>query len=149
MELATGAGTSLVGNSTNHNRLQELKAFDESKAGVKGLVDSGITHVPRIFIRPPKDLATDPPIPCESTQLPFKIPVINLARKRSDVVVSKDMVAAARDFHELPKELKGEYYTREKKKKVTYGSNFDLFRSKYASWRDTLCYAMGPETLHP
>ncbi|XP_061374541.1 1-aminocyclopropane-1-carboxylate oxidase homolog 3-like [Gastrolobium bilobum] len=59
------------------------------------------------------------------------------------------MLAAAREFHELPQELKAEYYTREKKRKVKYGSNFDLYRSKYANWRDTLFCDMGPEPLDP
>ncbi|XP_027359416.1 1-aminocyclopropane-1-carboxylate oxidase homolog 3-like [Abrus precatorius] len=158
--------------ATNYDRLQELKAFDESKAGVKGLVDSAITHVPRIFIRPPEDLATDTPISGEPTHTQFTIPVLDLAGKLSDVVagvrlaaetvgffqvvnhgvpakVLEEMVAAARGFHELPQALKGEYYTREKNKKVKYGSNFDLYRSKYATWRDTLFCVMGPEPLHP
>jgi hypothetical protein len=34
-------------------RVKELKAFDETKLGVKGLVDAGITKVPRIFYQPP------------------------------------------------------------------------------------------------
>lgn len=30
------------------DRISELKAFDERKAGVKGLVDAGITQLPRL-----------------------------------------------------------------------------------------------------
>ncbi|KAK3043433.1 hypothetical protein RJ639_002012 [Escallonia herrerae] len=59
------------------DRLQELKAFDESKAGVKGLVNAGVTKIPRIF------------------------------------------------------------------------SNFDLYESPYANWRDTLFCVMGPDPLDP
>ncbi|KAI8002893.1 hypothetical protein LOK49_LG08G00858 [Camellia lanceoleosa] len=33
-----------------YDRRKELKAFDDSKAGVKGLVDAGVTKIPRIFI---------------------------------------------------------------------------------------------------
>lgn len=33
-----------------YDRESELKAFDETKEGVKGLVDAGITKVPPIFI---------------------------------------------------------------------------------------------------
>ncbi|PON66648.1 hypothetical protein TorRG33x02_267100, partial [Trema orientale] len=32
-----------------YDRATELKAFDETKAGVKGLVDAGIFEIPRIF----------------------------------------------------------------------------------------------------
>ena len=32
--------------SDDYNRASELKAFDDSKAGVKGLVDSGVSTVP-------------------------------------------------------------------------------------------------------
>ena len=42
--------------SEGYDRASELKAFDESKAGVKGLVDAGVSIVPRMFIKPPYDL---------------------------------------------------------------------------------------------
>ncbi|KAL1357521.1 hypothetical protein HN51_009412 [Arachis hypogaea] len=162
------AGTG--GVSTSYNRLQQLKSFDESKAGVKGLVDSGITKLPQIFIRPPEELAADNQTPSH-----FTIPVIDLkgvSGDRSKVVaavreaaetvglfqvvnhgvplkVLEETLTAAREFHELPQEVKGEYYTRDKMKKVKYGSNFDLYRTRYANWRDTLFCVLGPDPLHP
>ncbi|KAJ1433744.1 Oxoglutarate/iron-dependent dioxygenase [Sesbania bispinosa] len=170
-----GAGKSLAGSSTTHDRLQELKTFDESKAGVKGLVDSGITKLPRIFVMPPEELAAGEPISSELTQTQFRIPVIDLkdiAGQRAHVVsrvrqaaetvgffqvvnhgipmkLLEEMLAAAREFHELPQEVKAEYYSRELMKKVKYGSNFDLYQSKHANWRDTLFCVMGPEPLDP
>lgn len=33
-----------------HDRKSELKSFDESKLGVKGLVDSGLSKVPCMFV---------------------------------------------------------------------------------------------------
>ncbi|KAH1250559.1 1-aminocyclopropane-1-carboxylate oxidase 1 [Glycine max] len=36
----------------NPDRLRELKAFDDSKAGVKGLVDEGVTKIPTLFHHP-------------------------------------------------------------------------------------------------
>ncbi|XP_020206507.1 1-aminocyclopropane-1-carboxylate oxidase homolog 1 [Cajanus cajan] len=169
------AGESLPGGSPNHDRLQELKAFDESKAGVKGLLDAGITKVPQIFLRPPEEVAADEPISGEMTPTQFRIPVIDLrdvAGDRSSVVagvrqaaeavgffqvvnhgvpekVLEDMVAVARGFHELALELKVEYYSRDITKKVKYRSNFDLYESKYCNWRDTLKCVMAPQPLDP
>ncbi|XP_037425077.1 1-aminocyclopropane-1-carboxylate oxidase homolog 1-like [Triticum dicoccoides] len=40
----------------NSQREMEIKAFHESKAGVKGLVDAGVTKLPSMFIHPPEDL---------------------------------------------------------------------------------------------
>lgn len=68
----------VAGNSTPYNRLQELKAFDESKAGVKGLVDSGITKLPKIFVRPPEDLAAADPVSDNPAGAQFTIPIIDL-----------------------------------------------------------------------
>ncbi|KAF5194686.1 hypothetical protein FRX31_015728 [Thalictrum thalictroides] len=39
-------------NTSDYDRQKELKLFDETKAGVKGLVDQGVTKIPRIFITP-------------------------------------------------------------------------------------------------
>ena len=36
-----------------------MKDFDDSKAGVKGLIDSGVVNVPKIFIRPPDELVEE------------------------------------------------------------------------------------------
>ncbi|MBA0615032.1 hypothetical protein Godav_015231 [Gossypium davidsonii] len=117
-----------------------------------------------------KDHDSVKPIPTQ-----FTIPVIDLEniKTRSDEVVEgirkaggevgffqvvnhgvprsvlEEMLAAARGFHELPTEVKKSYYTREKTKKVIYGSNFDLYESRFANWRDTLFCVMGPEPLHP
>ena len=38
--------------SEGYDRASGLKAFDEFKAGVKGLVDGDVSIVPRMFIKP-------------------------------------------------------------------------------------------------
>ncbi|TYH04021.1 hypothetical protein ES288_A09G266300v1 [Gossypium darwinii] len=45
--------------SVDYDRTKELKQFDDTKAGVKGLVDAGILNIPKIFVRPSEDLAAD------------------------------------------------------------------------------------------
>ncbi|CAI9783020.1 unnamed protein product [Fraxinus pennsylvanica] len=37
----------------------ELRAFDATKTGVKGLVDAGIENIPKIFIRPADEVAEE------------------------------------------------------------------------------------------
>uniref|UniRef100_A0A2P2PIX4 Uncharacterized protein MANES_03G165900 n=1 Tax=Rhizophora mucronata TaxID=61149 RepID=A0A2P2PIX4_RHIMU len=168
-------GDSLVGSVATYDRYQDLKSFDDSKSGVKGLVDAGITKVPPIFVRPPEDRAADVKSPGGQHGPQFMVPVVNLetiegrrveavanVRRAAEEVgffqvvnhgvdnqVLEDMLTAARGFHELPMEAKKEYYTRELNRKVKHSSNFDLYESKYANWRDTLFCVMGPEPLDP
>ena len=57
MELTSSVGNKLVpGDELGYDRAKEVKEFDETKAGVKGLVDSGVTKVPRFLIHPPESL---------------------------------------------------------------------------------------------
>lgn len=168
-------GDSSTGISANYDRYQELRSFDESKSGVKGLVDAGFTKVPRFFIRQPEDLAADVYNSGDLTNTQFTIPLVDLknmetwrteavagVRRAAEEVgffqvvnhgvdnrVLEEMLAAARGFHEQPREVKEGYYTRESTRKVQYVSNFDLYKSKYANWRDTLFCVMEPDPLDP
>ena len=42
--------------SADGDRFKDLKAFDDTKADVKGLVDAGIARLPKIFIQPAEEL---------------------------------------------------------------------------------------------
>ena len=46
-------------NGSDYDKAKELKAFDDMKAGVEGLVDDGVVNIPRIFIRPPEELTEE------------------------------------------------------------------------------------------
>ncbi|KAK9931081.1 hypothetical protein M0R45_018376 [Rubus argutus] len=158
-------------SSSNEERLQQLKAFDESKAGVKGIVDAGITKIPSIFVHSGDTTSSSQP-----TDAQFSIPVVDLidstGRRRAEVVdgvrraaesigffqvvnhgipkrVLEEMLEATRGFHELPSEVKAEYYTRERTRKVMFVSTFHLYETRCANWRDSLLCDMAPEPLDP
>ncbi|KAK9942740.1 hypothetical protein M0R45_008389 [Rubus argutus] len=155
--------------------LQQIKAFDESKAGVKGIIDDGITKIPSMFIRPPDDtVAKDIPSSGRTTD-PYggSIPVVDLAdvaekpakviqdvRQAAESVgffhvvnhgipnrVLEEMVEGARVFHELPREVKANYYSRDPMKKVKFLSG--SYKLSQATWRDSLFCDMAPEPLDP
>ncbi|KAL6909326.1 hypothetical protein ACP4OV_001607 [Aristida adscensionis] len=154
------------------DRLSELRAFDDTKAGVKGLVDAGITAIPAIFHHP------TPPSPSESSlqEEQAVIPVIDLslsaAAGRAEVVAQvraaaetvgffqvvnhgvprellREMLASVRRFNEQSAAAKRPYYTRDGSRKVRFNSNFDLFQSPAANWRDTLFCEAAPEPPRP
>ncbi|VAH96208.1 unnamed protein product [Triticum turgidum subsp. durum] len=163
--------------ASDSDHLRARKAFDDTKAGVKGLVDAGITTIPSIFHHP---------LPIEHTDHDhhFTIPVIDLAAAtggttstttpsmRAELVaavkaaaetvgffqvvnhgvpkaVMSEMLAAVRGFHEEPVGAKALYYGRDHGRPVRYWSIFDLFQSQAANWRDTLIIDTAPELPPP
>ncbi|CAN6202142.1 unnamed protein product, partial [Urochloa humidicola] len=144
-----------------YDRRRELQAFDDTKAGVKGLVDAGVTSIPAIFRHPPDSLDLD--------ASSAAIPVIDLlsGAPREEVVaqvksaagtvgffqvvnhgVPGELMAAVlsgvRRFNEGPAEAKRRVYTRDTARKVRFNTNFDLFQSAAANWRDTLLCDLVP-----
>uniref|UniRef100_A0A162ALK5 Fe2OG dioxygenase domain-containing protein n=1 Tax=Daucus carota subsp. sativus TaxID=79200 RepID=A0A162ALK5_DAUCS len=163
------AATTTATHSTDfqEQRMKSIKDFDETKAGVKGLSDSGITTIPSFFIHPAENLAKS------SSKSTLSIPVIDLSQLHSDdhkpkiveqihqaaktwgffqvinhgspVSVLEETITAVKTFHEQPSEVKAKFYRREEGRGVMYASNNDLYRSKAASWHDSLQVWMAPE----
>ncbi|KAF8040125.1 hypothetical protein BT93_B2372 [Corymbia citriodora subsp. variegata] len=150
------------------DRAQELKRFEESKLGVKGLLDSGLTSLPPLFIHPPETLSSLKParptpgsIPtvdlsgCDSARRPSVVAEVGCAARELGFfqVVNHGVpqevldrtVAAVKAFHEQPAEAKARIYRRNLETGVSFLSNVDLFLSKAASWRDTLRIRLGPK----
>ncbi|KAM5553098.1 1-aminocyclopropane-1-carboxylate oxidase [Rosa sericea] len=159
---------------TNYDRKYELKAFDDTKEGVKGLVDAGITEIPRIFYHPPEECSIDNT--SDSEEVRFSIPVIDLEglfdpNKRKAIVaavgeasetwgffqiskhgipfdVLEEMKDGVRGFYEQDTEVKKQYYTRDQysSSTVVYNSNFDLYSAPATNWRDSFQCYMAPTT---
>ncbi|KAH7839981.1 hypothetical protein Vadar_010958 [Vaccinium darrowii] len=51
---------------------KQVKEFEDTKAGVKGLVDSGITTLPRFLIHPPESVENPPQL------YPLELPTVDL-----------------------------------------------------------------------
>ncbi|XP_057958545.1 1-aminocyclopropane-1-carboxylate oxidase homolog 1-like [Malania oleifera] len=150
----------------DYDRTAVLKAFDKTKAGVKGLTDAGLKHIPKIFVRPPEELAEE--LNCPRSNL--RVPVIDLAGvdsadRRKEIVeevkvaaekwgffqvvnheiplkVMDGMIHGLRLFNEGDQEVKKELYTRDRRRKVRFNCNHDLYKSQTANWRDTLTISM-------
>ncbi|XP_010455146.1 PREDICTED: 1-aminocyclopropane-1-carboxylate oxidase homolog 12 [Camelina sativa] len=156
-------------NSFEFDRYIERKAFDETKEGVKGIVDAKITQIPRIFHHPQVALTDKKPSVSVSD---LEIPIIDFASVHVDTTsreavvekvrsaaetwgffqvvnhgvplnVLEEIKDAVRRFHEDDPEVKKLYFSRDAaKKKFFYNSNFDLYSSSSSvNWRDSIeCY---------
>ncbi|KAG5554426.1 hypothetical protein RHGRI_012080 [Rhododendron griersonianum] len=163
-------------NTPEYDRKSELKAFDVSKTGVKGLVDAGVTKIPHIFIHeksPLNDISTTGSITSK-----FSVPVIDLEgihggpAQRTEIIekirdacekwgffqvvnhgipmfVMDDMIDGVRRFHEQDTEVKKGFYSRDVTGKFIYNSNFDLYQAPAANWRDTIACVMAPQPPDP
>ncbi|XVF62908.1 hypothetical protein PTKIN_Ptkin09bG0046400 [Pterospermum kingtungense] len=159
---------------TTNDRASEVKAFDDTKAGVKGLVDDGITEVPRMFHQPP-DKFEKTSVPGETQ---FSIPVIDLEGVKQNPATRKEIVDKVLNaskkwgffqvinhgvpvsileemkdrvcrFFQLDVEVKKQFYTRDNVKSVVHNCNFDLLTALSANWRDSIYCDMAPNPPKP
>lgn len=155
------------------DRKSEIQAFDETKTGVKGLLDGGITKLPRIFIHEEQqqELRTEPTSGISQKSIPV-IDLRDLADQRGEIIakirsaseewgffqivnheipvsILDKMIEGVRQFHEQDTEVKKQYYTRDFTRKVAYNSNFDLYQAPAANWRDSIYVIMAPNPPQP
>ncbi|PON33327.1 Oxoglutarate/iron-dependent dioxygenase [Parasponia andersonii] len=162
----------------NYDRATELKAFDETKAGVKGLVDAGITEIPRIFYTSTSDNDIENGSRSVFGDAKLRVPVIDLGGitkdsfRRREIIdsvreasenggvfqvinhgipqtVMEEMIDGVRRFHEQDTEVKKAFYTRDINKPLVYNTNNNLYSSKSADWRDTFHCRMAPNPPKP
>ncbi|KAL5698884.1 hypothetical protein ACHQM5_029863 [Ranunculus cassubicifolius] len=154
-----------------YDRAEEIKKFNETKAGVKGLVDSGLVKIPKLFVHPSDDLPNKP-----QTDESFEIPTIDLQgvnderrktiveeiRKASETwgfflmvnhgipdCVLDEIIEGIRRFHEQSTEEKQKLYACDYSRKVRFYSNGDLYPSQPADWKDSLNCNFPDEKLDP
>lgn len=144
--------------NSSYDRLEEAKKFDESKMGVKGLSDSGITSIPKFFVHSPEILADFRNAKTSDDQI--AIPIIDLSNTNRTQLVNQVKEAAStwgffqvinhgvshsvidstinaiKSFHEQPYEVRSKFYKRQEKSGFSYVSNNDLYRTQAAYWND-------------
>ncbi|CAN1171231.1 Deacetoxyvindoline 4-hydroxylase [Linum perenne] len=148
---------------------EALRLFDETKAGVKGLVDSGVTKVPTLFRLSPQTAslyntksyqndtaaavtpARRAEVVEEIRRASAEMGVFQVVNHGVEGRVMKEMILKARAFHEQPHELKEGYYSRDITKKVRmYGGYASSMRVGELSWFDSLaCGMRGEHVLEP
>ncbi|XP_048138117.1 uncharacterized protein LOC115732940 [Rhodamnia argentea] len=173
MQTSPSPGEFITRRDTVYDRAKELREFDETKAGVKGLVDSGVAKIPRIFMHPPENLHG---LSSNTNRACLQGPIIDLRdcrdSRRRDITdgireaseawgffqiinhgipldVMDSMLEGVRKFHEQEVEVKKEVYSRDGMKRVRYFSNGDLFQSKAAAWRDSVLFDFQDGVLDP
>ncbi|CAK9161672.1 unnamed protein product [Ilex paraguariensis] len=146
---------------------KEMKEIDETRAGVKGLADSGMLKIPKVFINQPEKS-------CKADGVNLQVPVIDFAGlessgvRRMEIVeeirkasenwgffqminhgisfsVLDGMLKGVRRFHEQPSEAKLELYSLASTRSVRFYNNESFLKSK--DWRDTLSVQFLDDTL--
>lgn len=163
-----------TGNGLDYDKEQELKTFDDTKAGVKGLVDSGIQSVPKFFVASSEETCNEK---SDLRHTHFNVPIIDLrdidkVGARCEIVkeigiasstwgffqvvnhdipqdIADEVIESIQRFNEQPNHVKEKFYSRDKMKKVRFNSNFDLYKARFANWRDTLSCLMAPNPPPP
>ncbi|GMN53453.1 hypothetical protein TIFTF001_022593 [Ficus carica] len=143
--------TQLITSSAKSKMEYDRKAeFDELKTGVKGLLESGVTRIPRIFIQDQKKLNE---YSSASEVSKFSIPIIDLedvnkCANRRDQPWSSikrfGLIDGVRRFHELDSEVRKKFYTLDESRKVSYNTSFDFYQAPAANWRDSLSSDIAP-----
>ena len=160
-----------------YDRAKQVDEFEGTKAGVKGLVDSGIAEIPKFFIHSPEIPQQEPS--CKiSNDIRLRVPVIDFqdyyGNRQKEIVESvraaaetwgifqmvnhgipkasmEELLESVRRFNEQPIEEKMKWYNRDPEKGVMYYSNGYLLSSTEipADWRDTLSCIFQDKELDP
>lgn len=159
MEVLSSSGES---SSAKYDRAKELKEFHKSKAGVKGLVDSGLAKIPRMFIHQRNSFSSAATI-INNHRPDFPlIDLLDLGRgQRNEVIdrirrasetwgfflvlprlipdsVMDEVLGCQKQFHEQSTEMKASFYSLDERRSFRFYSNGVFDDSEPAEWRDSL-----------
>ncbi|RVW17926.1 1-aminocyclopropane-1-carboxylate oxidase-like 1 [Vitis vinifera] len=133
---------------SEYDRKSELIAFDDSKAGVKGLVDAGVAKIPHL-----EGVNSDAILRAKiidkvrnACEIWGIFQIVNHGILKS---VLEEMIKGIRRFNEQDTEVKKEFYTRDSSKKVKFVSNSDLFQAPAATWKDSFSCIITPNPPDP
>ncbi|AET01272.1 putative deacetoxyvindoline 4-hydroxylase [Medicago truncatula] len=151
----------------------ERKAFDETKAGVKGLVDAGVEKIPSLFHHQPDkyEIAnnTSNVIPViDLDDIDNKDPsihqgIVEKVKEACETLgffqvvnhgiplsVLEELNDGVKRFYEQDTEAKKSFYTRDMQRSFIYNSNVDIYSSPALNWKDSFgCNLAPPDTLKP
>lgn len=172
--VVTSMGGVEAASMSHYDRQREFQEFSDSKAGVKGLVDSGVKKIPRIFVHEFKNLEDKPGF--KKSEL--SIPVIDIAGINQDAALQSDiignvldatekwgffqvvnhgipvsvmdnMIDTIRKFHEQDVEKKRPYCIHDQTRIFKYNSlPFDRTRLRGAIWSDCISSSIDPLALN-
>lgn len=153
------------------NYIAEYQAFDETKAGVKGLVDAGITKLPPMFVDKKakfldpgtdelsfpvidlkdinKDAVSRAKIVGEIQQACEKFGVFQLVNHGVPLTVMDGMLDGVRRFNEQDLDAKKEFYSSDKTRTFAYNSNLAIATCSANNWKDTIQGIMFPPPSIP
>ncbi|KAA8543353.1 hypothetical protein F0562_021152 [Nyssa sinensis] len=86
-------------NGHHYDWAKEVKEFDQKKAGVKGLVDAGVTKIPRFFVHPPESVKSHSSPAASNTADPpaAEFPTIDFQGVESGGARRKEIVDGIRE----------------------------------------------------
>ncbi|KAE9460682.1 hypothetical protein C3L33_07422, partial [Rhododendron williamsianum] len=140
-----------------YNRAKEIKQFEDTKSGVKGIVDSGATNIPKFFVHPPE---TVPTLTQPGAAAGLELPSIDFSgaesaggERRREVVEEIRKAASTGGssgwFHEQATEEKKVLYSGDGRMKVRFTSNVPTRESEVGCWRDILTCVFQDDNLDP
>lgn len=165
-----------MGTDSDSEWDKEVEEFQNSRAGVKGLVDSRVSKVPRFFIDTSE---SSPSIANTEAGLQVQIPVIDFegiergGARRAEIIdeirrasqtwgffqminhgvpttAMEAVLECTRRFHEQPTEAKMDLYSSDGWRNVRfYTINGHLTKSDVASWRDAFACTFADDVLDP